>query len=286
MKYTFFPGCSLESTARDFYESTISVAKALGVELVELPKWTCCGSTPAHSVDATLAVALPARNLAEAAKLGHDLVVVCAACYSRLQTANLAMKNDKDIRAKVEDVSGIKYTGEVRVRHLLEVLITDFGIDSIAKKVKKPLNGLSVASYYGCLLARPRELSIFDDPENPTLMDDLVGALGAESITWPHSTECCGGSFSITNTGAVEKLGKDILDMAKLAGANCFATACPLCQSNLDLRQKDIEAKFNSSYNMPVFYFTQLLGLALGLPEKSLGLDRLFVSPKEALGVL
>jgi heterodisulfide reductase subunit B len=276
MKYTFFPGCSLESTARDFRESTMAISKALGVELEELPRWTCCGSTPAHAVDTALSIALPVRNLVEAAMLGRDLVVVCAACYSRLQSANLAMQEDAEMRSRIEDIIGMEYRGEIRVRHLLEVLTSDVGVDTIKNLAVRDLSGLRMACYCGCLLSRPREISIFPDPEAPRMMEDLLLALGAEPVEWTHAQECCGGSFGITNRAAAERLSHDILDMAKTAGANCLAAACPLCQSNLDMRQKDIEKRFGITFDLPVFYFTQLLGLALGLPEKSLGLHRLF----------
>lgn len=278
MRYTFFPGCSLESTARDFYESTMAVVDALGIRLEELPGWTCCGSTPAHSVDAILSVALPARNLAAARELGRDLVVVCAACYSRLQAANVAMRESEDVRKRVKDTTGISYAGEVRVRHLLEVLATDVGIAEIKSMAVRSLGGIKVAPYYGCLLTRPRELSVFPNPEDPRLMEDLMIALGAEPVEWPHALECCGGSFGLTNRSATERLCRDILEMAKAAGAECLAAACPLCQANLDMRQKDIEAHYGTTLGVPVLYFTQLLGLALGLPEKELGLGRLFTS--------
>lgn len=285
MKYTFFPGCSLESTARDFHESTMAVAEALGIKLEELPGWTCCGSTPAHSVDAILSVALPARNLAAAAEIGNDMVVVCAACYSRLQAANVAMRDDPDMRKRVQESTGIQYSGEVRVRHLLEVMVNDIGIAEIKSMVVRKLNGLKVASYYGCLLSRPKELSIFPDSEAPTMMEDVLIALGAEPIDWPHAMECCGGSFSITNRPATEQLCRDILQMAKAAGAECLAAACPLCQSNLDLRQKDIQSRYGGDLGVPVLYFTQLLGIALGLPQKSLGLDRLFTAAPSGLRI-
>lgn len=285
MNYTFFPGCSLESTARDFYESTIAVAEALGIRLEELPGWTCCGSTPAHSVGAVLSVALPARNLAAAAELGRDMVVACAACYNRLQSANLAMREAGELRERVEEAIWTRYRGEVRVRHLLEVLVTDVGIAEIKSQAARNLDGLRVACYYGCLLSRPSELSIFPDPEAPRLMEDLLIALGAEPVEWPHALECCGGSFGITNRPAAERLCRDILQMAKMAGADCLAAACPLCQSNLDMRQKDIEARYRTDLGLPVLYFTQLLGLALGLPERSLGLSRLFVGLPSCLRV-
>jgi heterodisulfide reductase subunit B len=181
------------------------------------------------------------------------------------------------MRSRVEDMIGAHYQGEVRVHHLLEVLSTDVGIQEIENRALRSLAGLRVACYYGCLLSRPRELSIFPDPEAPRLMEDLLISLGAEPVEWPHALECCGGSFGITNRPAVERLCRDILDMAKGAGVDCLAAACPLCQSNLDMRQKDIEARYGTSFGLPVLYFTQLLGLALGLPEESLGLGGLFV---------
>ena len=167
--------------------------------------------------------------------------------------------------------------------HLLEILCKDIGLDRIAAAVSRPLTGLKVACYYGCLLARPPEVTNFDDAENPTLMDKLMQAAGAEPIDWPHKTECCGASASITDSSIVLELGDKILGMAQAAGAECIVTACPLCQLNLDLRQKDMEAKFGRRYNLPVFYFTQLLGLAMGCPAEELSLKSLVVAPRELL---
>jgi heterodisulfide reductase subunit B2 len=280
--YAFFPGCSLESTAQDFQMSTLAVARALGIDLVELPNWTCCGSTPAHATDPLLAASLPARNLLIAEKLGQDIVVCCAACYGRLAAANVALQEDDSLRAEVTAAIGEEYKGTVRVKHFLQVLRDEVGLSEIRDAVSRNLGQPKVACYYGCLLTRPKELSIVDDPEDPQLMDDILAAAGADIIEWPYKTECCGASFSITRTDTVKRLCKDILQMAKDSGADCVAVACPLCQSNLDMRQLDIEQE-GARIGLPVFYFTQLLGLALGIPESDLGIGKLLVDPSKVL---
>jgi len=284
MRYSFFPGCSLESTAKDYLMSTQAVAKALGIEMEEVPDWTCCGSTPAHATDALLAAALPARNLAIAKDLGQDMVVCCAACYGRLAGANLAIAEDARLRAQVAETIGREYSGGVRVRHFLQVLREDVGLAEIRDMIVKPLGGLKVAAYYGCLLTRPKELCIVDDPEDPQLMEELLSAIGAEPIEWPFKTECCGASFSITRTDTVKRLCGEILKMAKESGADCIAVACPLCQTNLDLRQADIEKATGETFGLPVFYFTQLLGHAFGLSDEELGIGKLMTNPSGVLG--
>jgi len=283
MRYAFFPGCSLDSTAKDFLQSTVAVAGALGVQLEEIPDWTCCGSTPAHSTDALLAAALPARNLAIAGDMGLDVVVCCAACYGRLAAANLAIAADPKLRAQVAEAIGREYQGTVRVRHFLQVLKEDVGLSEISGGTSRSLSGLKVACYYGCLLTRPRELSILDDPEDPQLMEQILVAAGAKPVEWPYKTECCGASFSITRTESVKRLGGDILKMAKDSGAECIAVACPLCQANLDLRQSDIEQSIGEEIGLPVFYFTQLLGRALGLSDDALGIGKLVTDPTKVL---
>ncbi len=285
MKYSFFPGCSLEATARDFLISTVAVAEALGVRLQPLPDWTCCGSTLAHASDGLLAVALAARNLAVAEQQGHDLVVCCSSCYSRLAAANQAVASDAEFRGSVAEAIGRDYDGTVRVRHLLQVLWEDIGLEEIRDSIVKSLSGLKVACYYGCLLTRPREQSIVSNPENPQIMEEILSAAGAEPVEWPYKTDCCGASFSISRTSTVERLGAEILRMAKGSGADCIAVACPLCQSNLDLRQADIEKSAGERLEIPVFYFTQLLGIALGLSREALGIDRLVVDPAKVVGV-
>ena len=279
--YMFYPGCSLEGTARDFLLSTKAVAKAMGMELPEIPDWICCGSTPAHQSDPLLALALSAQNLAAAE--GRTVAVCCAACYSRLKVANHEIASDPAVRQQVAKAIGRDYDGKTPVLHLLEILARDVGVKEIASRVKRPLRGLKVACYYGCLLSRPPEVTNFDDAENPTLMDQVVRAAGAEALDWPHKTECCGASYSITDVSIVLSLTRNLLAMAKAAGADCIATACPLCQLNLDLRQKDIEQKYGENYGLPVFYFTQLLGLALGISAGELGLRSLVVDPEPLL---
>jgi len=177
----------------------------------------------------------------------------------------------------VASALGADYDGSTPVKHLLEIIRDEVGLDEIARRVRVPLAGLRVACYYGCLLVRPPAVMQFDDPENPTLLDRVVAAASSEHIEWPHKTECCGASHSITKSEIVERLSRDILAMARDSGADCIVTPCPLCQLNLDLRQRDIEARFGERLGLPVLYFTQLLGLALGLTPKELGLGRLIV---------
>jgi heterodisulfide reductase subunit B2 len=273
----FYPGCSLEGTANDFRRSTLAVARTLGLELPEIPDWTCCGSSAAHQSDPLLALALPAKNLAAAA--GTQVAVCCASCYSRLKAANHEIAGDDAVRQQVAEVIGVDYDGRTPVRHLLEILVRDIGLKVISRMVTKPLDGLRVVCYYGCLLSRPAEVTSFDDVENPTLMDKVMEAAGAQAVDWPHKTECCGAGCSITNVAVVHDLSRPILSMARASGADCIVTACPLCQMNLDLRQADIEARFGEQYRLPVFYFTQLLGLAFGLAPRELGIESLVVDP-------
>jgi heterodisulfide reductase subunit B2 len=280
VKYAFYPGCSLDATAKEFYRSTLAMAGRLGLELTELEDWICCGSTAAHNSDPLLADALPAQNLRAAH--GRTVAVACASCYSRLKTANHHIAGDADVRAKVAQVVGADYDGLTPVRHLLEILVQDMRRE-VAAAITRPLTGLKVACYYGCLLTRPPEVTRFDDAENPTLMDRLLEAAGATPVDWPHKTECCGAAFSITDSALVVELTEKILSMAQAAGVDCIATACPLCQLNLDMRQRDVETRHGRRYNLPVFYFTQLLGLAMGCSPKEVSLDSLVVDPRPML---
>jgi len=281
MSYLFFPGCSFDSTSGDYQMSTRAVARTLGLELPELEGWTCCGSTPAHQESELLSVAIPAKNLLAAA--GKTLAVSCAACFNRLKTANHKLANSPKMRTAVADVLGQDYDGSTPIKHMLDILVRDVGLDTVAKQVTRPLRGLRVAAYYGCLLVRPPGVTQFDDPENPRVLDDLLAAAGAEPIDWPHRTECCGAGYSVTDAAIVRNLSREILAMARDAGADCIATACGMCQLNLDLRQGDIEKESGESFGLPVFYFTQLLGLAFGLKPSELGLRRMVVSPTKLL---
>ena len=283
MKYAFFPGCSLESTAWDFDHSTRAVCAALGIELEDIPNWSCCGSTPAHSSNASLAVALPVMNLQKAARMNDPVMTACASCYARLRTANYKVANNPAERKRAERITGKSYDGSVAVHHVVDVLVNHLGVEPIREAVKKSFKGLRVASYYGCLLTRPPEIVAFEDPEHPTAMDDLVSAVGAEPVDWPYKTECCGASLSMTNTAVVTRLGHRLVSMARLAGAQCIVVACPLCQVNLDLRQADAGAAHGQLPQTPVLYITQFLGLALGLSAKDLGLGALTISAESLI---
>jgi heterodisulfide reductase subunit B2 len=280
MKYAYYPGCSAESTARDQYMSVNEVAKALNIELIQIKGWTCCGSTPAHHTDKSLSIALPAANLLMAQKMGLDMVVFCAACYNRMKVANHEIQSNPEIRKKVSEALGEDYDGTVKVLHFVEVLTKDFGLNKLKKSFTHTLNGLKVASYYGCLLVRPHEVTNFDDPENPTIIDRFITLMGGESVDWPHKVECCGGGFALTRTDIVVELSNSILGMAKSSEAQCLAVACPMCQINLDMRQVDILKAKGNDYKLPVVYITQLLGLCMGLSPKRLGMDKCVVSPK------
>ena len=280
MKYAYYPGCSAESTARDQYMSIREVSKVLDIELIEPKGWTCCGSTPAHHTDKILSLALPAANLLMAKKMGLDMVVFCAACYNRMKVANYEIQKHPDIRKEVADSLGEDYDGSVNVLHFVEVLIKNVGVKKLQEAFTHSLDGLKVANYYGCLLVRPKEATNFDDPENPTIMDSLITIMGGESIDWPHKVECCGGGFALTRTDIVIELSHSILGIAKAAGAECMAVACPMCQVNLDLRQSDINKAKHSNHNIPIVYITQLVGLCLGVAPEKLGMDKCVVSPR------
>ncbi|MBW2307032.1 MAG: CoB--CoM heterodisulfide reductase iron-sulfur subunit B family protein [Deltaproteobacteria bacterium] len=271
-KYSYYPGCSLKGTAKEFEESALAVCRTLGVELVELPEWGCCGASSAHNTNRLLSVALPVRDLIQARREGMDVVVLCAACFSRLKTAQHEMARNEDLRRQVERVVGAAYAGGVRIRHLLDVLRDDVGLEEIRKRVRKDISGLKPAGYYGCLLVRPPEVLDFDDPEHPSIMDIVLDAAGVATRRWSYKTECCGGSLSITRPDIVRRLVDTLLDRADDAGANCLVTACPLCSANLEMRR-------GSGWKMPVFYFTELLGLAWGLEESRGWLDKHLVDP-------
>ena len=286
MKYAYYPGCSAESTARDQYTSTISVARSLGIELVEPDGWTCCGSTPAHQVNHDLAVSLSVSNLQKVQELGLDMVVSCASCFSRMKAANHAVASDPETRKRIAEITGKDYDGKVRVRHFIEVILEDMGLEKFKKQLTGSLNGMKVASYYGCLLVRPNEITSFDDPENPVYMDKIINSMGGCSLDWPHKTECCGAALTLTRPDIVVKLSDSIIGMAAGYGAECLAVACPMCQINLDMRQGDIKSETGRDYKMPVMYITQLIGLCLGISKKDLGLGRLINTPEKiAAGV-
>jgi heterodisulfide reductase subunit B len=283
MKYAYYPGCSAHSTARDMHESCLAVAKALGVELNEIKGWTCCGASAAHQTNRELAASLASANLLLAKKMGMDMVVTCAACYNRSKVANYEIMNSEEMRKTVADSLGETYDGSVPVRHFVEVLAKDFGLAKLRKKIVKPLNGLRVASYYGCYLVRPPEATGFDDPENPTILESLIDVIGGTNVEWSGKVDCCGGMQNLTRTEITVRRSAAVIEMAQAAGAECIVVACPMCQISLDVRQADMEKLLGKKYDMPVIYVTQLVGLALGIAPKELGFDKLMVSPEAVL---
>lgn len=284
MKFAFYPGCSLESTSKEYRDSTEIVAADLGIELVEIPEWVCCGSTPAHMASKLLSVTLPAYNLVRARALGVEGVIVpCASCYSRLKTANYRINQDAELKDKVKRALGEPYEGDVPVYHVLEVLGRVIDEGGLEGKIKSSLEGLKIASYYGCLLVRPPDITGFDDPEDPQLLDRVNAALGAEPVEWRHKVECCGAALAFTQDDIVLKLSGEVLEDAQYSGADVVSVACPLCHSNLDLRQRNIEKYTGINLEMPVLYVTQLLGLALGHTPGELGLNRHSINPVPVL---
>ena len=262
LKYSYYPGCSLEATAKEYDLSMRAVAKILDVDLVELEDWSCCGASSGHNTNHRLSLALPARNLALAEKEGLDLAVACAACFLRFKQTNHELRADDDLRQEIEKIIDMPYKGTTEVRHLLDIFAREVGLEEIKRRVKNPLNGLKLAAYYGCYLVRPPEITQFDDPENPRVMDDLLNALGAESVEWSHKVECCGGNLLLARVDIVIKLVGDICQAAMEAGAAAVVTACPLCQANLDIRQPSPE-------KIPILHFSELMGLALGVEDKT-----------------
>jgi heterodisulfide reductase subunit B len=284
MRYAYFPGCSLSSSGIEFNLSFKYVARALGIDLIEVRDWVCCGASSAHATSHLLSIALPVLNLGHAEKDGFErLIAPCLACMSRFKAANVELGHDPDLRKKIHEVFDYKYQGKVKVLHPLEVFL-EMGLEKIREKIKKKLRGLKVACYYGCVFTRPPKVAQFDDVENPQSMDTIIKTLGAETIDWSYKTECCGVSMTLTRSDIVLKLSNDILREAKEAGANAIAVCCPLCQANLDGRQTQIEEMYKTHYGIPIIYITQLMGLAFGAYPKEVGIQKLLTSPQDVLG--
>jgi heterodisulfide reductase subunit B len=283
LKYAYYSGCSLEATAKEYNQSVKLVARHLGVELWEIPDWSCCGATAAHNKDHLLSLALPARNLAIAEAEGLDVAVPCAACFSRLRAAETAVRESKEMQATISQVIGREYRGTNRTRAFLDIMVNVVGLEKIKEQVVKPLAGMRLAAYYGCLLVRPPAMTAFDDPEDPMTMDRLINALGGEAVSWSYKTECCGGSLSTARGDIGARMIYQILRHARDAGAEGVVTACPLCFLNLDMRAAAAAAAAGDQLNLPIFYFTELMGLAMGYAPKDLGLNSHFVNPIPAL---
>lgn len=283
-KIAYYPGCSGQGTSVEYDRSTRAICAALDVELVDVEDWSCCGSTPAHTVNHVLSAALSARNLAQAERMGLTLMTTpCPSCLSNLRTATHKMA-DADFQAQANALLDTPCTNTVEVQSVLQVLTEQVDLELIKSKVVKPLTGVKIACYYGCIMNRPPELMRFDDHENPVAMDNILRALGAEVVPFPLKVECCGASFGIARGDIVAKLSGKLLDAGRRLGADAFVTACPLCQMNLDMRQGQINDALRENFKIPIFYYTQLLGYALGLDRSDLGFGKLCVDPRLALG--
>jgi heterodisulfide reductase subunit B len=280
MDFSYYPGCSLHSTGVEFDASVQAVFAALQVRLHELEDWNCCGASSAHTFNHALSLALPARNLALAQRSGWDVVMPCAACFNRHKTADQQMRVNLEWRSFLEEAAGFQFTGAVAVRPLLDVVANEIGFEQVAALVRKPLSGLKAVSYYGCLLVRPPEVTQFDDPENPVLMNRLLDALGAEARPWSYATDCCGGGLSLTKSSVAARLVNRLAERAREAGAQALVTSCPLCQVNLEMRQSKAAPK------LAVFYFTELMGLAFDLPGAGAWWHKHLIDPKPLLASL
>ncbi len=282
MEVGYYPGCSLESSAKEFDLSIRAIFKELDVSLKEIPDWNCCGASPAHYLNEELAVALPYRNLVNAEEASLEQVVSpCPACYSHLKHVHELVEKDPALAKRLQTLAGKGYEGKVRSKHFLDFIKEDIGPDRLKSSLKTSLKGLKVASYYGCLTRLPGV--DIDDKENPVLMDEIVGAIGGEPLDWSHKTECCGASLSVTRTEIALRLTRSVLEAAMEKGAECIAVVCPLCQSNLDTRQGDINKVYGTNFNLPILYISQLIGLTQKIAFSELGLDRLIINPMSLL---
>ena len=272
MKVSYYPGCSLEGTAADYAASIAGVTPLLDLELAELEDWSCCGASAAHSLSHRLSYELPARNLALARRAGLDVVVPCALCFNRLKAAEKEAQEESGQAAL-----------EKKIWDLLDFLTQPAYLQALAKKVKRPLKGLKAVGYYGCLVSRPPAVTEKKDYENPQNMEKLLTVLKAEPIDWSYKTDCCGAGLALARPDLVDTLVNRLYDRALAAGADCFVVSCQMCQANLDMSQERISKKAGKKYYLPVFYFTELMGLALGHPDTAQWLSRHLVDPRPLL---
>ena len=274
MKYAYYPGCSLEKTQRGYDESVREVFAALDQELIEIDDWNCCGATMYMSVKETVSMAVSARNLALAERMGLDVLAPCSSCFTVLAKTNRVLNSIPEMHRDVNEAlaeGGLAYSGKTAVRHPLDILVNEVGMDAILRKQKRSLDGLKIAPYYGCQIVRPDKG--FDDQENPVLLDRLLGAVGGEIVPFPLKVRCCGGMLMTTFEDTALSLNRDLLACAVQNGAEVMVTTCPLCHMNLEAYQDRINARYGTAFALPILYFTQLLGLVLGVSSQRLGLD-------------
>ncbi|MFH0958120.1 MAG: CoB--CoM heterodisulfide reductase iron-sulfur subunit B family protein [Pseudomonadota bacterium] len=277
MEFSYYPGCTLKGSAQELDESFRNCAERIGVVLREIPDWTCCGASSAHMVDAYLETALPARDLITAERMGNDVVAPCAGCHVRMRAASKHILKDVELQRQ------FPFKGEIDVISGMDMFHKPELLKLIKDKKSRPLEGLRVVPYYGCLAVRPVEVVEPENSENPTQMDDILSALGAEVLSWPYKTDCCGGSLALTKTEMVVKLSRKLIDMALMVDADAMVTMCPMCQANLDTRQADISKIAGKAYQMPIIYLTELIGVAFNDPKVKSWFEKHIVSPVPAL---
>jgi heterodisulfide reductase subunit B len=278
MKFSYYPGCTEHSTSVEYGLSTQGVFKTLGVDLVEIEDWNCCGAAATHSINHLLSLCLPARNISKAqSSQAGPLVVPCAGCFNMLKRTEYTLKNDEAKRKQIEEIVGFTYQPSLEILALMDVMLNRIGLKKVQEKVTRPLKGLKAACYYGCALVRHPKVTQLDDPENPQYLDRLVKTLGAEPVEWSYKIDCCGADLALTYGDIVKKLVGGIVSMAKEAGAQCMVTSCGLCQANLEMRQE---------IGLPIFYFTELMGVAFDVENRDKWWGKHMISPKGLLGSL
>ncbi len=275
MKFSYYPGCSLKGTAKDYAESILGICQSLQIELEEIPDWNCCGATAAHSIDHQAGIALAARTLSLAAKMPHSqMLVPCPLCFNRLKTASYALQQDQNNRYKIKLPDSVP-----KILDLANFFATETMLEITAQKIQKPLRGLKVVCYYGCMANRPPKITEAKDFENPQALDRIVANLGGTVIPWPYKTDCCGASQAFSLEDIENKLVKKLLDMARRVGAQGIVVSCQMCQANLDMHDKRAGGGSKNSSSLPVYYFTELIGLALGVKGVQKSLSRHIVDP-------
>ncbi|MBM3299058.1 MAG: CoB--CoM heterodisulfide reductase iron-sulfur subunit B family protein [Deltaproteobacteria bacterium] len=280
MKVSYYPGCSLEGTAKSYDVSVRRVCHTLGIELAEISEWTCCGSSPALKMNRLLSTSLSGHNLALMERQNiSQAVAPCPFCFRRLKSAQEEMRDDPKLKDEVQRTIEAQVVGNVDIYSLLGFLRYQVGLDAIAQRVNRPLLGLKLIPYYGCYVVKPPRVTKFDDPENPSSLDEILRATGAEVLDWDFKAECCGAGLSLSKTEKVCELSGRLIREAAWRGADAVVVVCQLCQANLDMRQPEIGLMQNRNYQLPIVYFTQALGLAFGLSANDVGLDKHLVDP-------
>jgi heterodisulfide reductase subunit B len=286
MKVSYFPGCTLNTTGKGFDNAVRASAAAVDLDLVELPDWNCCGASYPLIIDNMLELAAPAHVLVAARDQGSTVTTACSTCYNVLKRTNYFIRTHEEERERINAFIEAEYEGEVEVKDILHLLRDDVGFAAIQERVQKPLDGLKVAAYYGCMVLRPPTEVAYDDPDHPRSLDDLMAALGATPIDFPHKNECCGAYLAVGDPEVTREMVYTILKSAKAAGAEALAANCPLCQFNLDRQQAEIRKEYAGYRPIPVFYFSQLMGLSLGLDPSDYGWERHTIDARPLLSRL